>query len=125
MREWVGVCMAIVSSCLGGTAAAVTRYLVRNADPVTLDDLRWGIGILCVLPAALFLRVKWPPRSDWPGVVVLGIAFFGLFFVFYNIAVSYTTAARASLARATLPLQTMAVGALLGAERLTARKLLG
>jgi drug/metabolite transporter (DMT)-like permease len=48
-----------------------------------------------------------------------------LFFILYNIAVGYTTAARASLALATLPLQTMAVGALHGVEPLTARKTLG
>ncbi len=55
----------------------------------------------------------------------LGIAFFGLFFILYNIAVGYTTAARASLALSTLPLQTMVVGALLGIEPLTARKSAG
>ncbi len=62
---------------------------------------------------------------DWPAVALLGICFFGLFFILYNIAVSYTTAARASLALATLPLHTMVVGALLGVERLTARKVTG
>jgi drug/metabolite transporter (DMT)-like permease len=71
------------------------------------------------------LRVRWPQRSDWPAVALLGICFFGLFFILYNIAVSYTTAARASLALATLPLHTMVVGALLGVERLTARKIAG
>src|SRR6476620_11462438 len=38
---------------------------------------------------------------------------------------SYTTAARASLALATLPLHTMVVGALLGIEPLTKRKSIG
>ncbi|HLJ21050.1 MAG TPA: DMT family transporter, partial [Stellaceae bacterium] len=85
----------------------------------------WGIGILVVLPVALLMRVKWPRRSDWPGVAALGFAFFGLFFVLYNLAVSYTTAARASLALSTLPLQTMVVGAVLGIEKLTARKSMG
>jgi drug/metabolite transporter (DMT)-like permease len=47
------------------------------------------------------LRLRWPQRSDWPGVAALGFAFFGLFFVLYNIAVGYTTAARASLALST------------------------
>jgi drug/metabolite transporter (DMT)-like permease len=123
--EWFGVSLALVSSCLGGTAAAVTRYLVGDADPITLAVLRWGIGFLCVLPTALFLRVRWPPRSDWPAIAALGLCFFGLFFVFYNIAVSFTTAARAGLALSTLPLQTMLVGALLGIEPLTIRKSAG
>jgi drug/metabolite transporter (DMT)-like permease len=125
LGEGIGVLIAIVSSALGGTAAAVTRYLVSDADSLTLAILRWAIGFLCVLPVALVLRARWPERNDWPAVAALGICFFGLFFIFYNIAVAYTTAARASLALSTLPLQTMLVGALLGAEPLTWRKSAG
>ncbi|MCP3372601.1 DMT family transporter [Bradyrhizobium cajani] len=125
MGEWLGVAIALASSSIGGTAAAITRYLVGGADPVLLAILRWGIGFLCLLPCALVLGVRWPQRADWPAVALLGICFFGLFFILYNIAVSYTTAARASLALATLPLHTMVVGAILGAERLTARKIAG
>jgi drug/metabolite transporter (DMT)-like permease len=125
LGEWIGVSIALASSCLGGTAAAITRYLVGNADPVTLAILRWAIGFACLLPTALCLRVRWPPRRDWPAVVMLGVCFFGLFFVLYNIAIGFTTAARASLALATLPLHTMVVGALLGIEPLTKRKSIG
>jgi len=124
-NQRLGVLIAIVSSCVGGTAAAVTRYLAGSVDPLTLAILRWGIGFLCVLPVALLLRVRWPRRNDWPGIACLGLAFFGLFFILYNVAVSYTTAARASLALATLPLQTMLVGGLFGIEKLTRRKSLG
>ena len=123
--EWFGVAIALVSSCLGGTAAAVTRYLVLDAGPITLAVVRWGIGFLCVLPTALLMRVRWPPRADWPAIAALGLCFFGLFFVFYNIAVSFTTAARASLALSTLPFQTMLIGAALGIEPLTLRKSIG
>ncbi len=63
-----------------------------------LADLRWAISFCCILPVALALKVKWPAREDWAGVVTLGVLFFGLFFVFYNLALGYTTAARASLA---------------------------
>jgi drug/metabolite transporter (DMT)-like permease len=125
MHEQLGVVIAIVSSAIGGTAAAVTRYLVSSADPITLAILRWGFGFVCVLPMAVVLRVRWPGRADWPAVAALGLSFFGLFFVLYNVAIGYTTAARASLALSTLPLQTMVVGALLGLEPLTARKFSG
>jgi len=125
MNEWLGVAIAIVSSSLGGTAAAITRYLVGNADPLTLAVLRWGIGFFCVLPIALLLRVRWPGRADWPAVIGLGVCFYALFFVLYNVAMGYTTAARASLALSTLPLQTMVVGAVLGIEPLSPRKSLG
>src|SRR4029079_8559795 len=125
MNEIVGVLLAVVSSSLGGTAAAVNRHLAGSVEPITIAALRWGIGFLCVLPIALVLRVRWPERSDLPWVLALGLAFYGLFFVLYNLAVSYTTAARASLALSTLPLQTMLAGALLGIERLTLRKTFG
>jgi drug/metabolite transporter (DMT)-like permease len=125
VNQTAGVLIAIVSSCLGGSAAAVTRYLAAGTDPITLAVLRWAIGFMLVLPATLLLRAKWPPRQDWPAVALLGLAFFGLFFVLYNIALGYTTAARATLALSTLPLQTMVVGALLGIEPLTGRKTLG
>ena len=125
MGEWIGVTIALASSCLGGTAAAITRYLVGNADPITLAILRWGIGFACLLPIALLLGVRWPPRRDWPAVALLGMCFFGLFFVLYNIAIGFTTAARASLALATLPLHTMVIAALLGIEPLTLRKSAG
>ncbi|HZT24802.1 MAG TPA: DMT family transporter [Pseudolabrys sp.] len=122
----VGVSIAIVSSSLGGSAAAVTRCLARNTDPVTLAILRWGIGFALVLPTALLLRARFPPRSDWLAVGVLGICFFGLFFIFYNVALGHTTAARASLALSTLPLQTHVCRARLragegAAERLARR----
>jgi drug/metabolite transporter (DMT)-like permease len=123
--EWVGVAIALLSSSLGGTAAAITRYLVSGADPVALAILRWGIGFLCVLPAAMLMKARWPQPRDMLPVAALGLSFFGLFFILYNIAVGYTTAARASLALATLPLHTMVVAALLGVEPLTIRKTAG
>ena len=125
MGEWVGVTIALVSSCLGGTAAAITRYLAGNTDPITLAILRWAIGFCCVLPAALLLKARWPQQRDLPAVAALGFCFFGVFFVLYNLAMSYTTAARASLALATLPLSTMVVGAVLRVEALTFRKTIG
>jgi len=66
LGELTGILIVIVSSSLGGTAAAVTRYLVGNADPITLAILRGGIGFAVLLPVALLLRVKWPRYADWP-----------------------------------------------------------
>lgn len=125
MDQFTGVAIAIVSSSFGGSAAAVTRYLADDADAITLAILRWGIGFAVVLPVTLILRARWPQRQDWPKVVALGVCFFALFFVLYNVAIGYTTAARASLALSTLPLQTMLVAALLRIEQLTLRKSLG
>jgi drug/metabolite transporter (DMT)-like permease len=125
VNERFGVGVAVLSSAVGGAAAVATRYLIGSADPFTLAALRFGGGVLCLLPLALLIRVRFPPRQDWPAVAGLGFMFFGVFFVFYNVALTYTTVARGTLALSTLPLMTMIAGALLGIEPLTARKTFG
>lgn len=125
MKESTGVLIAVLSSALGGGAAVATRYLIGDYDPLTLAAVRFGGGALCLLPVALLLRPKLPPRADWPAVAALGLVFFGVFIVIYNLSLSYTTVARGTLALSTLPLMTMVVGAVLGLEALTLRKTSG
>lgn len=120
-----GVIAAVLSSALGGTAAALTRYVIGATDPVTLAAFRFGIGFVLVLPLAIFLKSRWPRGEDWLWVALLGVLFFALFFVFYNVAMSLTTAARGSLALSCLPLTTMLVAAAFRKESFTARKTLG
>jgi drug/metabolite transporter (DMT)-like permease len=120
-----GILAAVVSSALGGMAAAVTRFVIGATDPVTLAVFRFGLGFLFLLPIALVLRSRWPRGRDWLAVAALGVMFYGVFFVVYGEALYYTSAARGALAVSTLPVLTMIVAALLGREALTARKTLG
>lgn len=123
MSERIGVLAGVVSCIFGGTMAAVTRYLITDLDPVALASFRFGIGFLVLLPLALGER--WPRGRDWIGVALLGLMFFAVFFILYNFALTHTTAARGALALSALPLVTMAVAAILGAEALTMRKTMG
>ncbi len=125
MNEKTGVLIAIVSSSLGGGAAVATRFMIGAVDPLTLATVRFGGGALCILPLALLLRPKWPSRADWPAVAGLGFLFYAVFFVFYNLALAYTTVGRGTLALSTLPLLTMVAGAVLGLEKLSTRKTAG
>jgi len=120
-----GILAAVASSAFGGMAAAVTRFIIDAADPVTIAVFRFGLGFLILLPVALAARSRWPRGRDWIGVAALGVMFYGAFFVVYAEALVYTTAARGALAIATLPMLTMIVAAALGREPLTARKILG
>ncbi|HXG18562.1 MAG TPA: DMT family transporter [Methylomirabilota bacterium] len=125
VSERAGILAAIVSSALGGTAVAMTRYLHGPIDAVTLAAFRFGIAFVLLLPLALASQSKWPQGRDWLGVAALGVLFFGIFIVIYNVALHYTTAARGSLALSTLPFVTMLVAALCGREALTGRKTTG
>ena len=125
MSERSGVLAAVVSSGLGGVAAAATRFVIGGTDPVTLAALRFGLGFLFLLPIALARRRQWPPRRDWIAVLALGLLFFAVFFILFNVSLRHTTAARGALALSTLPLLTMVVAAALGIEQLTRRKTAG
>ena len=125
MNEKTGVLIAILSSALGGGAAVATRFMIGDYDPLLLAAVRFGGGALIILPIALLLRPTMPPRADWPAVAGLGVLFYAVFIFIYNLSLSYTTVGRATLALSTLPLVTMAAGALLGLEALSTRKTVG
>lgn len=128
MGDVIGVLAAVASSMFGGTAIGATRYLRDTADPMTLGAFRFGIGVLLLLPVALVQargRARWPVGVDLARTVGLGLLFFALFPYLLNASLAATTAARGALALSTLPLLTMAVGAVLGIEPLTWRKATG
>lgn len=106
-------------------SVAATRFVIGDTDPITLALLRFGLGFILLLPLALALRVRWPRGRDWLGVALLGLLFFTLYFVIFNVSLGYTTAVRGALALSILPLLTMVIGALLRVEALTTRKTIG
>ena len=57
MNEKSGVLIAIASSALGGGAAVATRFMIGGVDPLTLATVRFGGGVLCMLPCALLLTL--------------------------------------------------------------------
>jgi drug/metabolite transporter (DMT)-like permease len=124
-RDQVGVLAAVTSSAIGGIAGGATRFVIHATDPVTLGVFRFGTGFLILLPVALLMRSRWPRGRDWIAVSLLGILFFFAFSVLFNLAYSYTTAARGALTLSTMPLTTMLVGAALGVEKITTRKTAG
>ncbi|MCC7273601.1 MAG: DMT family transporter [Alphaproteobacteria bacterium] len=125
MREGVGIAAAVTSTATAGMAGAVTRYIVGAIDPVALAAARFGLGFLCLLPLALLLHCRWPRGRDWAAAAGLGAMMYVGFYVTYNSALAYTTAGRGTLCLSVMPLLTMVVAALHGAERLSWRKTTG
>jgi drug/metabolite transporter (DMT)-like permease len=125
MSERIGIVVAILSSTLGGTVAAMTRFVIAGIDPLALGALRFGGAFLVLLPIVFTSRQPWPKGRDWLAVALLGGVYFCVYQVLYNVAFVYTTAAHGSMVGATLGFMTMLVAALFGVERLTARKTTG
>lgn len=124
-RDHIGVLAAVASSAIGGIAGGATRFVIHATDPVTLGVFRFGTGFLILLPIALVMKSRWPKGRDWIAVFLLGLLFFFAFSVLFNLAYSFTTAARGALTLSTMPLMTMLVAAALGVERIGARKTVG
>jgi drug/metabolite transporter (DMT)-like permease len=125
MSELAGVAAALLSSLLGGTAVAATRYAIGTIDPLTLAMLRYGIGALCLSPVAIYALRSLKTRSDIVATIGLGMLFFALFPYLFTLSLAHTTAARGSLALSSLPLLTLGLGILLGREAFSWPRLLG
>jgi drug/metabolite transporter (DMT)-like permease len=63
MNERIGILGAVLSSTLGGFAAAITRFLVTGADPIAVAALRYSIGFVLLVPITIVLRARWPLRT--------------------------------------------------------------
>ena len=118
-----GVALASLSTSLGGVTVVLTRFVVAETDPLTLVFARYGI-------AALFLAVLLPfttripriARRDLLVISLLGVVMFTGFPYFMARALEDTTAAHGGLVFATMPLMTIALGALVRVEPLTKLK---
>jgi drug/metabolite transporter (DMT)-like permease len=113
------------SSLIGGGAVAVTRALAGSVDPLGLGILRFGTGALLLLGIAGALGRLRVARRDAAALAGLGALLFAVFPLLFNASLEYTSATRAALALATMPMLTLAVAALAGVERPAPRKVAG
>jgi len=123
--EGWGMAAAALSSLIGGTAVATTRFVVAGLEPLPLVLLRFAIGATCLLPLLLLRPAAGPRGRDLALTLLLGVWFFALFPWLFTLSLARTTAARGALALSTLPILTLVVAALAGMERFTGFKLAG
>lgn len=109
-----------------GAATVASRYAVAEVPPLTLAMLRYGIGVLVLLPlAARTWPRPWPPARDLAAMAALGIAQFGLLIALLNFGLQHMGAAQAALLFSLFPLLTLCLAAALGHERLQPALLAG
>ncbi|MBR0642903.1 DMT family transporter [Plastoroseomonas hellenica] len=125
MSEALGLLAACLSSLLGGSAVAATRWSVAGIEPLTLAALRYGIAALCLAPLAVRATRRLRSPQDAAAAIALALLFFALFPWLFTLSLAHTTAARGSLALTTLPLLTYALSVMLGREAPSRRRLAG
>ena len=119
----LGTFLASLSATLGGSTFVFTRLLVENIDPFTLSFLRYGLTglILFLLSITTFFKKKFDVADLLP-MCLLGLAMISLFPNFMALGLEHTTASRAGLLYATMPLCTIIIAFFFKIEKITLNK---
>lgn len=119
----LGSFLASLSATLGGSTFVFTRFLIESIDPFTLSFIRYGLTglILFLISASVFLKIKFD-KKDLLSMGLLGIAMVTIFPNFMALGLEHTTASRAGLLYATMPLCTIIIAYLFKIEKLTINK---
>ena len=119
----LGSFFASLSAILGGSTFVFTRYVVDSIDPFTLSFLRYGLTglILFLLSISAYMNKKFA-KADLIPMCFLGLAMITLFPNFMALGLEHTTAARAGLLYATMPLCTIIIAYFFNIEKITLNK---
>ena len=119
----LGSFYASLSAMLGGSTFVFTRYVVDSIDPFTLSFVRYGLTglILFLITISAFIKKKFD-KTDLLPMSVLGLSMITLFPNFMALGLEYTTAARAGLLYATMPLCTIIIAYFFKIEKITINK---
>ena len=119
----LGSFFASLSAMLGGSTFVFTRYVVDSIDPYTLSFLRYGLTglILFLLSISVYMNKKFA-KADLIPMCFLGLAMITLFPNFMALGLEHTTAARAGLLYATMPLCTIIIAYFFNIEKITLNK---
>ncbi|MEQ9812733.1 MAG: DMT family transporter [Azospirillaceae bacterium] len=123
--ERLGLAAAAATGFQVGAALVATRFIGGELGPITIALLRYGIGVLCLVPFAASLRRLDMPARDLAAILALGIAQFGVLVALLNFGLIHIHASRAALLFATFPMLTMLLAWALGREALTRAKTMG
>jgi drug/metabolite transporter (DMT)-like permease len=124
-RSALGALAAAATGVQVGAAIVATRYVAADISPASLAFLRYAIGVACLMPVvAVAGRMRFA-RADILPIAALGIGQFGILIALLNYGLRTVPAGRGALIFASFPLITLIVAALLGHERVTARKITG
>ncbi|HEY3275222.1 MAG TPA: DMT family transporter [Syntrophorhabdaceae bacterium] len=126
-REFTANAGAFIAALLFGASVVAVRVAVRDIPPLTLAILRFGQGGFLLLLFLLLwsrdlLRIR---AKDIPYLLLLGVIFFTIFPVTFNMSLRLTEASRGALMLATMPLWSVLIARATKKERLSPRQTCG
>lgn len=111
-----------------GSAAAVTKNGIESVPPYVFAFLRNATAAACLIPY-FFIRQKKGyiqiQPIPWKKVILMGLTGITLFYLFFNLALYYTTAAAGALIQGFIPVSIILLSIVFLKERLRSFQLIG
>ncbi len=123
---WIGPAALVLSVVLLGTNWPVLKIALRGTTPLWFSSARLLFaGMLYTLLLAAQRRLMWPPRVEWPIIVVLGVFQSAVMMGLLTVGVSIVGASRSAILAYTMPIWMIPGAALLLGERASRPQLVG
>lgn len=119
--------LSLVASILSlGSNWPILKMALRSTTPVWLTEGRLVCaGLLYLLALAVRGKLRWPPRSEWPIILLIGLFQSALMFSLVTIGVSHVGAGRAAILVYSMPIWIIPGAMLWLGERVSKPQILG
>ena len=110
-----------------GSTYVVTKTGLGELPPMLFALLRFSVASVCLLPLALVrggVRALPRPRP-WGTLTLMGLTGVGLYYVAFNLGMTFTNASQGSLVQSCIPVVTAVMAVVWLHEKVSRRRLLG
>lgn len=125
-RRALSTLLLVLTMLIWGGTYVVTKAGLDELPPMLFALLRFGVASLVLVPLAWWrggFRVLKP--SLWRTLLLMAVLGVGLYYVGFNLALEYTTAAQGALVQSSIPAVTAIMAMVWLRERLPPRRIVG
>lgn len=117
----------LIAIVIWGGAYVVTKAGLDAVPPMWLALLRYVVASVLLVPLALARGglARLPRPIPWRTLVLMALSGVGLYYVLFNLGISYTTASQSALIQSSIPVVTAIMAVLWLGERLSAQRVAG
>jgi drug/metabolite transporter (DMT)-like permease len=121
------IALLVVVMVMWGGTYVVTKAGVDELPPMLFALLRFGVASLLLVPLALLRggRAKLPRPIPWRTLLLMGLTGVGVYYIGFNLALTYTTASQGALIQSSIPAITTIMAMVWLGERLSRQRVLG
>lgn len=119
--------LLLLAMLIWGSTYVVTKAGLAELPPMLFALLRYVVASLLLVPLALLRGglQRLPRPVPWATLSLMALTGVGLYYVGFNLALTYTTASQGALVQSSIPAVTALMAVMWLGERLSAQRMLG